>query len=246
MMKEFRKLKKFKVLVGCPHSDIKNYGLDDYLAMITNLTYDKKYYDVLIVDNSKDNKNTQMIRKAGVDCLHVKPKHKSNQAYIAESQEMLRQAAIKGGYDYLIMIESDIRVPFDIIERLLSHQKQVVSAPYFINHGHESHLMLQQIEQTGDTVRFTLNEDNGFDILQVDGKLKKVYACGFGCIAIHKTVLEKVKFRWEEGADTHSDSIFAADLNYMGIPMYLDTQLLCDHLNSNWSEVTDAALIPKR
>jgi len=243
-MKKFSTLKKFKVLVGCPHSDIKNYALDDYLSMITKLTYSN--YDVLIVDNSKDNKNTVKIRKSGIPCLHVKPKHKSNQAYIAESQELLRLAAIKGGYDFLIFIESDIRVQSDIIERLLSHQKQVVSAPYFINHGHESHIMLQQIEKNGDAVRFTLNEDNGYDILSIDGKLKKVYACGFGCIAIHKSVLEKIKFRWVEGADTHADSIFAADLNYMQIPMYLDTQILCDHLNSNWSEVTDAALIPKK
>ena len=244
-MKEFRKLKKFKVLVGCPHSDLKNYAIDDYLAMLTGLTYDRKYFDVLIVDNSKENKNTKNIRKRGFDCVHVKPKLKSNQAYIAESQEMLRLMALKGNYDYLLFIESDIRVPFDIVQRLLSHQKQVVSAPYFINHGHDSHLMLQQLEDSGDTLRHTLNMDNGFDILQVDGKLKQVYACGFGCILIHKTVLEKIKFRWEQGADTHSDSIFAADLNYMGIPMFLDTSLLCEHLNSSWSEVTDALILKK-
>lgn len=242
-MKPFRKLKKFKILIGTPMNEVKNYCFDDFISRVSNLTYDN--YDILIAENSKSRKNMKLIMKAGINCIHIKPKLKSNQAYITESHEALRLEAIRGGYDFLLHLESDLIPPFDILERLLVHQKQVTAATYFINEGYNSHLMLQKIEQSGDTVRHTINVDNGFDILEVDGKLKKVYAAGLGAILIHKSVLKKVKFRWERGADAHADSFFAADLNNLKIPIYLDTSLLIEHRNSSWITNLDAYQLPK-
>ncbi len=237
-MKEFRKLKKFKVLVGTPHSDLKNYCFDDFLSTISNLTYNKGDYDILIADNSKERKNAKKIMKAGIQSVFIKQKQKDIRQYIADSHEALRVAALKGGYDYLVHIESDIFVPLDIVERLLSHQKQVVAAPYFIDFGSDSHLMIQQIEKNGDIVRHTSNIGN-HDILMMDGKLKKVHSAGLGCIAIHKSVLQKINFRYMQGMEMFPDSVFAADCNAQGIGIYLDTSLLCEHRNASWSEVTD-------
>jgi hypothetical protein len=242
-MKPFKALKKFKVLIGIPHNEIKNYCLEDLLSTTTNLTYDKQYYDILIADNSKSSKNVKKIIKRGVDAIHVKPKQKPNQQYIAESHEALRLAALNGDYDFLLHWEDDITPPLNIIEQLLSHQKSVVAASYFINHGHDSHLMIQQIEEQQGSIRHTLNFDKNFDILQMDGKLKRVYSVGLGCVLIHKTVLKKIKFRWEKGMNTHSDSVFSADLQALNIPIYLDTSILCNHNNSSWSEVTDLEVV---
>ncbi len=237
-MKEFKKLKKLKVLVGTPHSEVKNYCFDDFLSTITNLTYNKGEYDILIADNSKERKNAKKIMKAGVQSIHIKQKQKDIRQYIADSHEALRVAALKGGYDYLIHIESDVFPPLDIIERLLSHQKQIVAAPYFIDFGSDSHLMVQQIEKNGDIVRHTANMGK-YDITIMDGKLKKVHSAGLGCIAIHKTVLERINFRYMKGMEMYPDSVFAADCNAQGFKIHLDTSVLCEHRNSSWSEVAD-------
>lgn len=237
-MKEFRKLKKFKVLVGVPHNEIKNYCFDSFLSMITNLTFNRGQYDILIADNSKERKNKKKIMKAGVQSVYVNPKQKDIRQYIADSHEALRVAALRGNYDYLIHIESDVFVPLDIIERLLSHQKQVVAAPYFIDFGSDSHLMVQDIESTGSFLRHTANiGDNG--ILMMDGKLKKVHSAGLGCIAIHKSVLQKINFRYLKGMQMYPDSVFAADCSAQGIPIFCDFSILTEHRNSNWSKVTD-------
>lgn len=236
-MKEFKKLKKFKVLVGTPHSEVKNYCFDDFLSTITNLTYNKGEYDILIADNSKEKKNAKKIMKAGVQSIHIKQKQKDIRQYIADSHEALRVAALKGNYDYLVHIESDVFPPLDIIERLLSHQKQIVAAPYFIDFGSESHLMVQQIEKNGDIVRHTANIGQ-YDINMMDGKLKKVHSAGLGCIAIHKSVLQRINFRYMKGMEMYPDSVFAADCNAQGFKINLDTSLLCEHRNSSWSEVT--------
>ena len=233
-MKPFKSLKKFKVLVAAPQNEVKNYCSDEYLSRITNLTY--KNYDILIVDNSETNDNAKKLRKLGIKCLHVKPKQKENQKYIAESQELIRLEALRGGYDFVMMIETDVIVPHDIIERLLAHQKQVVSGTYFIGEGSDSRLMLQDIEKTGKHFRHTVNIDGGYGILKVDGKLNQVLHAGLGNTLIHKSVLEQIKFRWIEGVDSHSDTFFAVDLDMLGIPVFVDTSLHSKHLNTSWLE----------
>lgn len=234
----YKKLKKFKVLVVTPHNEVKNYCLDDFLSRLTNLTY--KNYDILIADNSKTKKNVKMLMARGIPAIYIKPKKKVNQKYILESHEALRFMAIKGKYDFMLHLESDIIPPHDIIERLLVHQKQVVSASYFIGQGEDSHLMVQEIEDRGELMRETRNVENGQDIMLMDGKLKQVYACGLGTMLIHKSVFEKVKFRWEEGAPVHPDTYFANDLNILDIKQYLDTSILVEHRNQTWTTVTDA------
>lgn len=234
---QIKKLKKFRVLVGTPHNEVKNYCLDEFLSRATNLTY--KNYDFLIADNSKTKKNVKHLMKLGVNAVYIKPKQKANQKFIMESHEAIRIAAIKGGYDFLLHLEDDVIVPHDVIERLLVHQKQVVSAMYFIGQGEDSHLMFQEIEDKGDTLRETRNVDNGFDIMNVTGKLKQVYACGLGCTLIHKSIFEKVAFRWEDGAPVHPDSFFALDLHSLDIPQFVDTSILCEHRNTSWSGVAD-------
>ena len=223
--------RNYKVLVAAPHADRKNQTIEDYLNRVKNLTYHN--YDVLIVDNSSTRKNYKWLLRQGINAIYVKPKNKKSQLFIAESHEAIRKYALENNFDFILHLETDVFPPHDIIERLLIHQVAVVSAPYHINFGHWSHLMIQGIEEFGE-IRETYNIDNGSDMLMVDGKLKKVYAAGLGCCLIHKSVLNQIKFRWENGASPHPDSFFCADLALLDIPQYLDTSLLCEHRNTEW------------
>ena len=176
----------------------------------------------------------------GINTKHVPPRNRVNQEYIAESLEVLRNHTLKRKFDYLLIVETDIIPPVDIIERLMVHQKQIVSASYFIGHGEDSHLMIQDFEEGNKTTWNTVNIKNGKDMIKADGKLQEVYACGIGCILIHHSVLSDIKFRYEMGANAHPDSFFALDLKYQEITQYLDTSILCKHYNRNWAEITDA------
>ena len=234
-MKPYKGLKKFKVLVGTPHADIKNYCLEQYISVVKTLTY--KNYDVLVVDNSATNDNQKMIRKLGIPALHIKRGNKSTRQLMAESSETLRKAALDGGYDFLLHLEDDITPPINVIEQLLSHQKAVVSGCYHIGIGGDSHLMVQDIESHKTGIRETINLTGGTDRKYFDGKLHEVYACGLGVTLIHKSVLSQIQFRYEEGVDAHPDTFFAHDLQILGIKQYLDTSIICQHDNRSWHEI---------
>jgi hypothetical protein len=230
-----RTLKKFKVLVGTPHYDGKNYCLEQYIKDVKGLTYDN--YSVIVVDNSETNKNTKLIRQKGISAIHLKRGNKHTRQLLAESHEHLRLATIQGGYDFLLHYESDVKPTPNIIEHLLSHQLPVVSAPYLIDFGYKSHLMAQEIDEESMGVRKTINLDEDSSIKLMDGKLKKGFAFGLGMCLIHRDVLEKIKFRYEEGVDVHPDTLFANDLHQLKIDQYLDTSIMCDHDNVDWLTV---------
>src|SRR3990167_5214911 len=224
-----------KILVGTPHADIKNYCLLNYVNSVKNLTYPN--YNILVVDNSEGNKNKKKLVQLDLPTIHIKRDNKNTRRLLAESMEVLRQATLNGGYDYLLSYESDVKPPNNVIEQLLTHDKQVVSACYFIEHGKNAHLMVQEIEPHQIEIHSAINITNGANIKYADGKLHKVYAAGLGMNLIHRSVLEQIQFRYVEGYDAHPDSFFAMDLNYVGVPQYLDGGILCEHDNRSWATI---------
>lgn len=223
--------KRRRVLIGTPHSDKKNYCIEDYINRVKSFTY--PFYDVLIVDNSDTRKNYKRFIKEGFKAIYVKPKHHSIQKILAESHEAIRKYAIANNYDYLLHLESDLIPPPDVIQRLMIHNRPIVSGMYMINFGSDSHLMAQDIESFGE-LRETINKQNGSDLILVDGKLKPVFHCGLGCVLISKRILKDIEFRHEVGIGMHPDGFFALDTDAMGIQKYIDTSVLCEHNNSEW------------
>jgi hypothetical protein len=221
-----------KILVCAPHADRKNYALDQWLFTVRNLTY--RNYAVFISDNSFDRKNFKRLIKEGIIADYVNPGTKSSPEFVAESQEACRLYALRNGYDAILMLETDIVPPVNVIERLLMARKAVVGAMYPIGFGHNSHLMVQHAEERGETLRVTTNADYG-DMEFIDGTLRPVHAMGLGCVMIDNTVLEKIKFRHVKGVPVYSDAFFYDDLKNLNITPYLDTSILCEHNNSEFA-----------
>lgn len=221
-----------KVLVACPTADIKAYCFDDWVNNVKHLTYPN--YDIYMCDNSdtrefyaeSKEKYGDIITFERISTTHAK----STPQAMAKSHEKCREYALKGGYDFLLHLESDVFPPLDVIERLMAHNAKVVGALYHIEVGDESKLMIQQIENFGEAHRETYNLDET-DLDFVDGEVKRVHSCGLGCTLIHRSILERFPFRYEEGAPVHPDSFFFADLDMYRENVFVDTSILCEHEN---------------
>lgn len=66
------------------------------------------------------------------------PKRLTNNQILCRKQNMIRKKALDGGYSHLLLVESDNIPPPDVIERLKSHDKDIVSALYFIRGRHDA------------------------------------------------------------------------------------------------------------
>lgn len=223
-----------KILVSCPTADVKDYAFNDWINNVKNFTYQK--YDIHIVDNSETREYLKKIKSKYGDIAsfeRVSPiQYSSFKMALAKSHDKCRIKALKDNYDFLLHLESDVFPPLDIIERLLDHKKSIVGALYFIEQGEESKLMIQGIEGFGIAHRETYNFDET-EIDFINGELRTVYSCGLGCVLIHKSILKKIPFRYEEGAPVHPDSFYFGDLNLAGKKVFVDTSILCEHRNTS-------------
>lgn len=235
-------MKKYpKVLVASYFSDLKEYALYDFLAIIKNLTYPN--YDIYLVDNSKDIAFHKVIRTHGFDCDYVNPDGRMSREYMTECLNVIRDRVLKGGYDYLMMIESDLYPPLDVVDNLLIHSMPVTAYAYMIYTGEGSSPMLSEVED--DIAAFDkdyntriLDNMAGFDFM--NGDIRKSHSCGLGCCLIQRWILEKIKFRIDDEYQSHADEYFHKDvLVELGIQPYVDTSMIVNHWNKSWLGVPD-------
>ena len=217
-----------KILVGCPTSDLYNYCSRDYIDRIKNLTYPN--YDILIVDNSKTKNNLYELKKLDIPAVRISY-NKNVRIRLVNSRNKLREVTLKNNYDYLLMTDYDTIPPKDVIERLLSHNKKIVSAVYFNwiffnkNKLFTPVLLISKDHKT-NTARY-MDEMEIEQYVHKRPGLIRVKGCGFGCVLIHRNILQKIKIKWESKTDDIDFCIDALDNNFK---IFADTSIVCKHL----------------
>jgi len=228
-----------KVLVAAPQHESKNYCFKDWYDNVKNFTYPN--FDVFISDNSDTKDNYNMLIGLGIKADHI-TKHKDGIFFkINESHNSCRKYALDNNYEYMLHLETDIIPPLDVIERLMIHNKKVIGGVYDIFYGDKRKLMVQideEIPRTYNKFRTSeFIEESECNLF--DGTIKRVYHAGIGCMLIHRDILEKIPFRVVKGNNSHSDTWFANDCFQFDIPIYIDTDIICEHKNFTWLNVVD-------
>jgi len=233
-----------RVLVGCPTSDSHAYCLDEYMKVLFSLDYPR--YDILIVDNSKDDGYCEKIKEYGVEVIKI-PYNSSVLKRIVDSRNVLREYALENGYDYFLSLEQDVIPPSDVIQRLLESKHKVISGLYF---GFTNKYEFPNIKPGSVVMPVAYNLFNGDEKSKQPGlqalrrfgsnevnppRRVSVRMTGLGCIMIYKEVLGKINFRYEEGKPNTDDRYFSDDIFKLNIPQILDTSVRCKHLLSGKS-----------
>lgn len=224
-----------KLLIGVPTAEIKKYCQDRFIASIKMLTYPNK--DILFVDNSPTKDNYKQLTDAGFKVIWQNPAGKEKLHILADAHEEIRQYALRGGYEYLFHHESDV-FPYDIriIENLMLHKHEVVAGLYNVMEGSDRKLSCSLAEMTDDgrevesIITSMIEDEIGF----ITGGLQRVFNPSLGCTLIKRSALEKFKFRYEKTERAFPDYFMAVDLFMGGIPVYVDTAMLCEHDNIDW------------
>ncbi|MBN1644751.1 hypothetical protein JW851_01755 [Candidatus Woesearchaeota archaeon] len=220
-----------KILVGCPTYDGKNYCFDAYIKALKELTYPE--FDILLVDNSPSEQYFKKIQEAGINVIKDLPRARPHDS-IVQSRNIIRERFLKGNYDYLLSLEQDVIPPENVIEKLLRHNKKVISGVYYTIytfHGIPKlrPLIWADVPGEPDKMRF-MNSECTAAKNSNQPVLKKIKMCGLGCVLIHKSVLEKIKFRVPNDCSTYDDFAFCSDARESGENIWADLSLQCKHI----------------
>jgi len=228
-----------KVLLCAPQHDSKNYCWKEWITRAKELTYPN--YDIFIADNSDTMDNYNELLSQGVKAEHITKNKQGLLFTINDAHNSCRDYVLNNDYEYMFHLETDIIPPMDVIERLMNHKRKVCMGLYDIFYGKRRKAMIQMDEKYDRSVRaFRTSEFiEESEPLFFDGTVKKVFHAGIGCALIHRSVIESIPFRVEKGNNSHSDTYFAFDCFQHNIPIYVDTELQCKHLNFTWLNVID-------
>jgi len=206
-----------KVLVGIVTYKGKDYCKEEFDKRVKSLTYEN--YDVFRVwtDDFKGNSRNR----------------------VTEGYNIVLEKFRGGNYEYLLTLEADIIPPRYIIEALMQHHEDIVSATYMIGFKNNRHPCIF------DGSKFKREIDgkwksflNTMDAKDLNGEL--IHApggSGLGCCLIKRKVFDSIsKFRHEQA---HNDTYFHKDAQRLGFKSMVDTGIICKHYGTaeEWQKI---------
>jgi hypothetical protein len=225
------------VLIGCPTWKGKAYCLDTFADHIKKLT--SKDFSLMVVDNSPDSSYQALLRPSFSFLPEERlimekiPYLQHAKDRIVKSRNWIRSFFLHRTYDHFLSLEQDVLPPPHLIELLLSHKKDVVSA-----------LVWNSVEKEGKQIAVPMlyeeRDHSPGKLFYIDPQkiqnpgLYEVAAASLSCMLISRQVLEKVAFRYERGFD---DMAFCRDARKEGFQVFADTTVVPEHQSRPWTGI---------
>ena len=228
-----------KVLVGVVTYDGKHYIFPENYQCITSFDYPN--YDWIIVDNSSNDVYVRKLRREGYKKVHKIKRAGNSRDTLSDSQNYVKNYFVKGDYDYLLMVESDLLPPPNTISRLMSYKLPIVGALYYLSDGVRRVPCIFFTDYKKEHASMGTRLIRQQEVSKFVGSgLRKVHGMGFGCALIRRDIIKDYNFWTDERFDNkHSDVYFYMQLQNRGVPVFVDTDFVVTHIPSKWGDVKD-------
>jgi len=141
--------------------------------------------------------------------------------------------------DKILFMDTDMEFPLNVVQKLLSHDKPIVSGLY-----HTKVPPYSPIAGWTKEVDGMLKNVNGNGVMWKENycplpedELVEVDWCGIGCLMVDMDVFDKIKYPcfkdvWDDEAGTRAeghDVVFCRAVKDVGYSIYVDTSMDCGH-----------------
>jgi len=164
--------------------------------------------------------------------------------------DVARNAVVRDFLDtrneWLFFMDADMTFPEDVIPRLLSRRKSVISGRY--------HMRKEPYHAVAYVKHRVVDGPNTYAPIHYGRGVIEIERGGAGCLLIHRSVLEHIRtrigdnwFRYQRGPEAPHDFTVSEDFWFYrqaresGFPCFLDWDCECEHLqemgiNRSWNE----------
>lgn len=250
-----------KILVGAPVCGHYEFCIDRYIDALKNMDYPN--YEVLLVDNTDNpaffEKLKDLVKGTRINVIRVGHEEPSIKMKMVIGRNLLREKALKEGFDYFFNLDQDVIPPLDVLKRLVVHNKDIVTGIYdsdvFINGKIEARPVAyvyhtkEEIENLKKMSKDQIKEYSNdlFSALQAnnwdfedsyrqlsfddikDKVLIEIKMCGTGCIFVSSKTLKQIPFRYNSSAG-FDDALFCKEAIQKNFKVYADCSVKCMHL----------------
>jgi hypothetical protein len=155
-----------------------------------------------------------------------------------------REIFLKGTYDAMLIVESDIIPPADALVKLANVGADVAYGVYRFRGSDIINIFERYPDNSGRRAR---NVGESLTVRQKVFKQavrQRIYTCsgaGFGCVLIRRRVLDAIEFRMEYPKNgAYCDTWFTEDVYHAGYTQAADMTVICGH-----KDVDGTVLWPK-
>lgn len=140
---------------------------------------------------------------------------------IAYNYRKAQRIFLAEGYDALFIVESDVIIPPDALERLLAIDCDIAYGVYCFRRG------MPVLNITHPTTYQTFS-GHLKEWKEHFGQVIECSGLGFGCTVIHRNVLERHELHSDDGGG-NADTVLAKWARANGVRQMADTAVLCGH-----------------
>lgn len=153
----------------------------------------------------------------------------------AMARNLIAKMAIDRQADYVLMVDSDVVVPTDILRNLLEEPVDVCFGYCPRRSDHSFSTMYKLFRENG---KANVSFFDGYTMQELrESKTNRIQVLGGGtaCVLIRTSVFPRLKTPWfdwvnsPDGATVSEDLFFCNRLKTAGIPIYVDTRAACGH-----------------
>lgn len=146
----------------------------------------------------------------------------------AKARNEIVKKVKEGGYDYCLMVDSDIILQQDTLLRFMDDPVDICFGLYPHKNTKDRTIEMFKTGQYNFEKKFTYDELTG-------GRIK-VKGAGFGCAFIKTYVFEKLKYPWFKFVSYDNGTFLSEDLYFCdvaakaGYELWADTRIRCGHM----------------
>ena len=221
-----------KTLIGVIQSEANQYCQAEWIDNLKKIEGD---YEVLIVDNSFDDDNFNMLKNIFKHVLKGPYINVIKERIIENRNIILNWFREHIEYDKLLFLDSDIFPPKEALTCLLAADKDIVGSACFIIGSAQSLRaawnFFQEDVESGNHLEYVDDLEANKTYINESGKVVEIKETGLGCTLFDGEMLRKevdILFR-DTGFELNEDFTFIRDLRERGYKAFIDMKVSCFH-----------------